>query len=36
MDLEEVKWKCVDWIYLGQNKDQWWDFVNTIMNLWVP
>jgi hypothetical protein len=22
---------CVDWIRLVQNRDQWWDFVNAIL-----
>jgi hypothetical protein len=25
----------VDWMHLGQDRDQWWDVVNTVMNLWV-
>jgi hypothetical protein len=24
MDLTEIGWKCVDWIHLAQNRDQWW------------
>jgi hypothetical protein len=23
MDLWETGWRCVDWIHLAQNKDQW-------------
>jgi hypothetical protein len=26
----------MDWIDLAHVKDQWKDFVNMIMNLWVP
>jgi hypothetical protein len=33
--LREVGWKVVDWINLAQDRDQWWAFVNTVMNLWV-
>jgi len=33
MDLEEVGWEGVDWIHLAQDRDQWRDLVNTVMNL---
>jgi hypothetical protein len=36
MDLREVGWKDVDWIHLAQDRDQWRDLVNTVMNLRVP
>jgi hypothetical protein len=36
MDLREIGWEGVDWIHLAQDKDQWWAFVNTLMNLQVP
>ena len=26
----------VDWINLILERDKWWAFVNTAMNLWVP
>jgi hypothetical protein len=29
-------WSDVDWIHLAEDKDQWWDLENTVMNLWVP
>jgi hypothetical protein len=32
MDLREIGWDGVDWIYLAQNRV----LVNTVMNLWVP
>jgi len=32
MDLREVGWEVVDWIYL----DQWQGLVNTVMNLQAP
>jgi hypothetical protein len=35
MDLREVVWKCVDWIHLAQDKDQWRAHLNTVMNLRV-
>jgi hypothetical protein len=36
MDLIEIGWDGMDWIYLAQNRDQWWALVNTVMNLRVP
>jgi hypothetical protein len=29
MDLREIWWEDVDWILMVQDRDQWWDFVNT-------
>jgi hypothetical protein len=34
-DLKEAEWKCVDWIYLAQDRDEWCASVNTVMNLHV-
>jgi hypothetical protein len=36
MDLKEAGWDGMDWIDLAQNRDQWRDLVNTVMNLRVP
>jgi hypothetical protein len=36
MDLREIGWVDMDWIDLAQDRDQWRDLVNTIMNLRVP
>jgi hypothetical protein len=36
MDLREIGWDGMDWIYLGQNRDRWRALLNTIMNLRVP
>jgi hypothetical protein len=36
MDLWEIGWKCVDWINLTQDRDQWRALVNTVMNFLVP
>jgi hypothetical protein len=36
MDLKEMGWEGVDWIYLDQDRDQWWALVNTVTNLRVP
>jgi hypothetical protein len=36
MDFGESGWEDVDWIHLGQDRDQWQALVNTAMNLQVP
>jgi hypothetical protein len=36
IDLKEIGWVGVDWIYLAQDRDQWWVLVNTETNLQVP
>jgi hypothetical protein len=36
MDLREIWWEDVDWIHLAQDREQWWAFVNTVMNIWIP
>jgi len=33
MDLEDEGLEAVDWIYVVQNRENWWALVNTIMNL---
>jgi hypothetical protein len=35
MDLGEIGWGGVDWIYLSQDRDQWRAFVNTVMDFRV-
>jgi glycine cleavage system protein P-like pyridoxal-binding family len=35
-DVREIVWDSVGWIHLAQDKDQWWAFVNVVMNLRVP
>jgi hypothetical protein len=29
MDIREIGWEGVHWIYLTQNRDQWWALVNS-------
>jgi hypothetical protein len=36
MDLREIGWDGVEWIYVAQDRDQWWVLVYTVMNLPVP
>jgi hypothetical protein len=36
MDLREIGWGGMNWIYLAQDRDQWRALVNTVMNLRAP
>jgi hypothetical protein len=36
MDLREIGWEDMDWMHLGQDKDQRRALVNTVINLRVP
>jgi hypothetical protein len=36
MDLREIGIDEANWIRLAQDRILWRDFVNTVMNLWVP
>jgi hypothetical protein len=33
MDVKEIVWEGVDWIYLVQDRDQWRVLVNNVMEL---
>ena len=34
--VTEVEWPVVDWMHLSEDQEEWWAFVNTVMNLWIP
>jgi hypothetical protein len=36
MDLREIQWEDVDWIYLAKDRDQWQALVTTVINRQVP
>jgi hypothetical protein len=36
MDLREIGWGSIDWIDLGQDRDQWRALVNTVLKFRVP
>jgi hypothetical protein len=36
MDLREKEIDVANWISLAQDRVQWRDIVNTVMNFWVP
>jgi hypothetical protein len=36
MNLQSIGWKKgLNWNYLAQDRDRWWDLVNAVMNLQV-
>jgi hypothetical protein len=36
MDLREIRWGGVHWIYLAQDRDQWRDLMNMVVNFRDP
>jgi hypothetical protein len=36
MDVREIGWKCVDWMHLVEDRDQWWALVKTVISVRVP
>jgi hypothetical protein len=35
INLKEIRWGGIDWIYLAQDRDQWRALVNIVMSLCV-
>jgi len=35
MVVKEIEYDGMDWIYLVQNRDQWWILVNVVINFRV-
>jgi len=36
MDVGQIRWEGVEWLYLAQDGDQCRDVMNTVINLHVP
>jgi hypothetical protein len=36
VDVTETGWEVVKWIHVAQERDQWCDLVDMVMNLQVP
>jgi hypothetical protein len=36
MNLQEVRWRGMDWLDVAQDRDRCWALVNAVMNLRVP
>jgi len=36
MDLSDIGWEGVNWIYVAQYRDQWRTVVNSVVKLQVP
>jgi hypothetical protein len=36
MDVREIGLEVVDWMHLGQDKEQWQTLMNTVLKLQVP
>jgi hypothetical protein len=35
MKLREIEEDIAKWIYLAEDRSQWWVIVNTVMKIWV-
>jgi hypothetical protein len=36
MNLREIGWVGIDWVFVAEDRDHWRVLGNTVMNLWVP
>jgi hypothetical protein len=36
MGVQDTGWEGVDWIHLSQDRVQWWNAVDMMMNIQVP
>jgi hypothetical protein len=36
MDIQEMRWRDIDWIELAQGRDSWRVLVNAVINLRAP
>ena len=36
VDLQDVGWADIDWIYMGENRDRWRALVSVVMKLRIP
>jgi len=36
IDLKEIWWEVMDWMYLAQDRDQWLAVMNNVMKFRVP
>jgi hypothetical protein len=36
MNLQEVEWEDMDWIYINQDRNRWRELFNAVMNLRLP
>ena len=36
IDLRETGWAGMDWIYLTQDRESWWAFVDAVLKFRVP
>jgi hypothetical protein len=36
MDLREIQWESIDWIYLTLDRGRWRALVNTVMSVRIP
>jgi hypothetical protein len=35
LNTKELRWEIMDWIYLAQDRTEWWAHVNMVINYWM-